>query len=299
MAHPKALESGSKTQYVYTDWPLNACSSLRIYQRMALKKTLISLRLDPEVLAWYRTQTGYQLMMQDVLKRHMARTLNPMPGEIPMTVTRVVKPSKKSVESEKAPVTTSAEGLESGAGSPHLTKHSDSSHDDLILETVRQPLYDTQVQPGLFDMPLTRREEYRQSAPNIVFFQNPAGRGPAFTNLASAGVLTWPKRFDVDGIRISFSHLVDISEASISFTVGEKLYLCLALKNMERDDDPIKDEERGPLLPRMRLKHAGINPTIFIPSLQSFMATLNTGGKHFESAETRVQLDGLLHRAIQ
>jgi BrnA antitoxin of type II toxin-antitoxin system len=267
---------------------------------MALKKTLISLRLDPEVLAWYRTQDGYQLMMQDVLKRHMARTLNPMPGEIPMPVTKVVKPSKKSVEPERGSVSRVLGGAEeAGLGGPRFTEHDDIPHGKLRLECVRQPLYDTQVQPGLFDMPLNRREEYRQSAPNIAFFQNPAGRGPSFTNITGAGQLHWPKKFDMDGIRISFSHLVDISEASVLFIVGEKTYLSLALKNMERDDDPIKDAEHGPLLPRMRLKHTGINPTIFIPSTQNFTAILNTGGKHFESAEIRMQLDGMLHREIQ
>lgn len=311
---------------------------------MPLKKSLISLRLDPEVLAWYRSQGGgYQLVIQDVLKRHMTRTLNPMPGDLSMSP--VIRPPSMGENPNPCPkckgigtikkkqgklvVQISCPACEGttfgpedpGRGGTGLEESSDGllqqcaldSPDDrfvavkdarqgtIRLEHLRQPLYDTQVHGTMFDVPMNRREEYQKNAPSIAFFQNPGGpgRGEAFTNVATSGQLSWPKRFNIDGIRVSFSHLVDISQASLALQIGEKRYLTLPLKNMERDDDPIKDGEYGPLLPRMRLKHVGISPTIYIPPVQWFGVTIDTGGKHFESAEIRVQLDGMLYREIQ
>jgi hypothetical protein len=177
----------------------------------------------------------------------------------------------------------------------------DARQGTIRLERLRQPLYDTQVHGTMFSVPMARRDEFIATPPPIMFFQNGIGptRGLSITNLATAGQLSWPKRFDIDGIRISFSHLVDISEASFALRIGEKSYLTMPLVNMERDDDPIKDAEHGPLLPRMRFKHVGISPTIYIPPVQWFGVELNPGNKHFESAEIRVQLDGVVYREIQ
>jgi hypothetical protein len=177
----------------------------------------------------------------------------------------------------------------------------DARQGTIRLERLRQPLYDTQVHGTMFSVPMARRDEFIATPPPIMFFQNGIGptRGLSITNLATAGQLSWPKRFGIDGIRISFSHLVDISEASFALRIGEKSYLTMPLVNMERDDDPIKDAEHGPLLPRMRFKHVGISPTIYIPPVQWFGVELNPGNKHFESAEIRVQLDGVVYREIQ
>jgi hypothetical protein len=300
---------------------------------MPKKKTSITMRIDPDVLAWYKAHSeSYQLTIQEVLQRHMTRTTNPMPGDLSMPA--ATKPPKKTKDPkpEKGQVFRSTEeywqsltgfedvsdadlakqlddalqgsrGLDDLKPSPgaRFTEHKDARTGTIRLESCRQPLYDTQVHGTMFNVPMGRRDEYIANPPPIVFFQTGGGpnRGPAITNLATSGQLTWPKRFDLDGVRISFSHLVDISEAHFELQIGEKRYLTMPLKNMERDDDPIKDGEYGPLLPRMRLKHVGITPTIYIPPVQWFGLTINTGGKHFESAEIRVQLDGTIHREIQ
>jgi hypothetical protein len=307
---------------------------------MPKKKTSITMRIDPDVLAWYKAHSpAYQLTLQEVLQRHMTRTQNPMPGDLsmpaetkPPTLSDDPKPCvkckgngiiKKKVGKLFVQVACptckgsgwtehvdppGSEGVadadiqkgitEDPSGS--LVTIKDARHGDLRLERLCQPLYDTQVHGTMFDVPMARRDEFNANPPPIMFFQNGGGpkRGPAITNVQSSAQLYWPKRFDVDGIRISFSHLVDISEASLMLQIGEKPYLTLPLKNMDRDDDPIKDAEHGPLLPRMRLKHVGITPTIHIPPVQWFGVQLNTGGKYFESAEIRVQLDGTIYREI-
>lgn len=268
--------------------------------RMKNKK-LIALRLDPDLLGWYRNQgAGYQSRMQEALRQHMLRTDHPLPGEANMARKT---PTKQSISSDSEKSAASRGGTDSLAekflGSANLTTFPDAAAGEIRLETIRQPLYDTQVQAGIFSLPMSRRDEHISQPPEISFFQDPRGRGQRDTNLATSGGLTWPKRFDVDGVRISISHLVDISEATFSLTVGEKRYLTLPLVNMERDDDLDKDTAAGPLLPRMRFKTPDISPSIHIPPCQHFVARINTGSKYFESAEVRVQLLGELHREIQ
>jgi hypothetical protein len=134
----------------------------------------------------------------------------------------------------------------------------------------------------------------------ICFFHNPNGRSEAYTNMRTAGQFTWPKRFLLDGIRISLSKVVDISKASFYFQIGEKLYFNLPLMNMERDDDVEKDAAAAPGLPPIRLKHLGITPSLYIPPVQHFSLVLNTGDIDWRDrhVDVRVQLDGMLYREI-
>lgn len=274
--------------------------------RMKNKK-LIALRLDPDLLGWYRNQgAGYQSRMQEALRQHMLRTDHPLPGEADMAHKKTATKQgwdTRLVSGDDAPATVQLKEAQDGdivyRGGGRYVTVSDGTVGDVRLEKIRCPLYDTQVQTNIFDLPAGRREEHLHNPPAITFFQNPNGRSSAFTNMQSSGQLCWPKRFDIDGMRVGISELVDVGEAYLDLRIGEVRCLSIPLKNMERDDDVSKDLANCPVLPRMRFKHVGIDPPLYIPPVQNFRVTLFTGSKSFGSAEIRVQLDGFLYREIQ
>jgi hypothetical protein len=94
----------------------------------------------------------------------------------------------------------------------------DARSGNVRLEAIHQPLYDSAV---------------ISAAGTISFFQNPAGRPPIQTNLATAGQLSWPKRFSVRALRqvaspglTLFADFASfLSKASYKVNVGEKQYL--------------------------------------------------------------------------
>jgi hypothetical protein len=165
-----------------------------------------------------------------------------------------------------------------------ITTVRDMRKGEVLLEKGRQPIYDTQLWSG--------------NRCSIAFFQNPNGRSTAYSNLISPGCFNWPKRFTVDGIRVSFSQKVDISKGYLRLTIGEKGYLTMALANLERDDDPVKDAAAAPTLPPIRLKHLGLNPGFYIPPVQNFCVTIDAGDIESMCCDVRVQLEGTLYREI-
>ena len=100
---------------------------------------------------------------------------------------------------------------------PVFRQASDAAQGDVKLEAITQPLYD--------------QATISSGASVTAFFQNPNGRSRLFTNLESAGSLTWPKRYSVKAFRLVPNPAGD-AEATISFhanghftfRVGEKDY---------------------------------------------------------------------------
>lgn len=100
---------------------------------------------------------------------------------------------------------------------PLYRQASDAAAGDVKLEAITQPLYDEQ--------------DIASGASTTSFFQNPAGRSFLFTNLESAGSLTWPKRYSVKALRLvpdPVGAAVDVAEfhgnGHTIFRVGEKNY---------------------------------------------------------------------------
>lgn len=100
---------------------------------------------------------------------------------------------------------------------PVYRQADDAAQGDVKLEAITQPLYDNQT--------------IATGASTTSFFQNPAGRSFLFTNLETAGALTWPKRYSVKAFRVvpSFAAAAEnlqsfYSTGSFTFRVGEKNY---------------------------------------------------------------------------
>ncbi len=166
---------------------------------------------------------------------------------------------------------------------PDFINFKDGEHGELRLEVIRQPLYDTY-------------EGLLHSA--VSFFQNPAGRGLAQTNLYTAGQLSWPKRFYVDKLVVQFDAVPAskyLKEFSLRFVLGEKMYHTIPLKNMHevrkgRWEYAIEQPSHDPKRPS----------GIYIPAIQNFRLILDCG-KYAQTKkhEVRAELHGSLCREIQ
>lgn len=100
---------------------------------------------------------------------------------------------------------------------PVFRQASDAAQGDVKLEAITQPLYDGQT--------------IATGASTTSFFQNPNGRSRFFTNLETAGSLTWPKRYSVKAFRIVPSPAAAAQNVQnfyangyFVFRVGEKDY---------------------------------------------------------------------------
>jgi|GEM_PF-1649485 len=71
---------------------------------------------------------------------------------------------------------------------PVFRQASDAAQGDVKLEAITQPYYDEQT--------------IATGASTTSFFQNPNGRSRFFTNMETAGSLTWPKRYSIKAFRI-------------------------------------------------------------------------------------------------
>lgn len=165
----------------------------------------------------------------------------------------------------------------------------DARQGDIRLECVWQPVWDTQV----------------LGAADVQFFQNPAGRSEANTNLWSAGCFSWPRRYYVWEIVFQFGPsgvarfvpdymrtpervigpLAD--KIVVNFQIGEKRYYQTPLSVMFR---------QYPLTYRAALCSA-----LYIPPVQNFRAWLSFGKEqHFPSPQmARCILNGYLLRELQ
>jgi len=100
---------------------------------------------------------------------------------------------------------------------PVYRQASDAAQGDVKLEAITQPLYDAQ--------------SIATGGSTVSFFQNPSGRSRLFTNVETAGTLTWPKRYSIKAFRIvpspsaAASDLVNFyGNGNFVFRVGEKDY---------------------------------------------------------------------------
>lgn len=155
------------------------------------------------------------------------------------------------------------------------------SHLPQLLETIWQPLYDTApVTPG---------------GGSWVFFQNPGGRGSEFTNLESAGQLTWPRRFTAWEIDFQFSHPPEelglIGRATqhsavVTMSIGEKRHFQMPLISLY-NPSPTK-------------YRAALCSPLYIPPVQHFMVRLETPhhGVYGKPGVMRCTLSGYHHRPI-
>jgi hypothetical protein len=100
---------------------------------------------------------------------------------------------------------------------PVFRQASDAAQGDVKLEAITQPYYDEQT--------------IATGASTTSFFQNPNGRSRFFTNMETAGSLTWPKRFSIKAFRIVPSAATAAQNVQnfyanghFVFRVGEKDY---------------------------------------------------------------------------
>lgn len=100
---------------------------------------------------------------------------------------------------------------------PVFRQASDAAQGDVKLEAITQPLYD--------------QATIATGASTTSFFQAPGGRSFLFTNVESAGSLTWPKRYSVKAFRLVPNPAGDAAatiafhaNGHFTFRVGEKNY---------------------------------------------------------------------------
>lgn len=194
------------------------------------------------------------------------------------------------------------------------------SDKDLRLEVIDQPLYDTQtvINPCF----LSRREReaaFRRDFIEVQFFQDPGGRYLSETNVQTAGQLSWPKRFFIRGISLTFDRPLDpkqVDEMHVGISIGEKNYLSLPLAECHDRQDNIDGERasfrhvigkqyneaeeqalanyNGP-----KKEFAPPAASIQIPPVQNFTVRLTMGKSIGGETEVRCKLLGLLAREIQ
>jgi hypothetical protein len=105
---------------------------------------------------------------------------------------------------------------------PVYRQADDAAQGDVKLEAITQPLYDEQ--------------SIVTGGSTTSFFQAPGGRSRLFTNLESAGTLTWPKRYSIKAFRIVPSPatraeniMAFYASGYFTFRVGEKDYFVAPL----------------------------------------------------------------------
>jgi hypothetical protein len=191
---------------------------------------------------------------------------------------------------------------------PLYRQASDAAAGDVKLEAITQPLYDN--------------ANIASGAGITALFQNPAGRSPLFTNVESAGSLTWPKRFNVKAFRLIPSPSGD-AEAVVSlhvnghfsFRVGEKIYFICPNFLLTPGVGFEVYQILGAAVPAapansVNLAHNGrpdhhnlyvVQHPIWLPSVQNFRVTLDMAATHVPGVaiSTWVMLEGEYFREIQ
>ncbi len=166
---------------------------------------------------------------------------------------------------------------------------SDAAMGEIKLEIMKDlVLYDTQFQMNPYQWPKNMSERLLAEPAPIHFFQGPGGRGMQFSNVETAGSLSWPKRAIVHQVTIQIDRLLDpaaMKQLSVEFRVGEKSYLTIPIMNMTEQK------------PGLRYSHAV--PDVLIPPVQNFVVKLMTGDKWLGETELRCELLTDLYREIQ
>jgi hypothetical protein len=191
---------------------------------------------------------------------------------------------------------------------PIFRQASDAAQGDVKLEAITQPLYDeAQIATG---------------ASVTSFFQSPAGRSRLFTNLESAGALTWPKRYSVKAFRLVPDLTGDAEGVAslhmnghFTFRVGEKDYFVvpnfiltpgvgLEVALITGNAAPAGPANGINLVHNGRPEHRNIyilQHSIWLPSVQNFRAVLDMAATFTTAASinTWVFLEGEQFREIQ
>ncbi len=173
-----------------------------------------------------------------------------------------------------------------------LTTHDDAGQGQIKLETIWQPLWDTQL--------------IEQGKDTLFFFQNPNGRGTEKTNVPTAGQLSWPKRFHLWEVSLHFkkAHVLQFvkdhgevlknffearlnNDFSMTVRIGEKHHLQMPLGAMY---NPTPGQYR-----------AAICTPLYLPPVQNFSVILNWRAFRDEGLihSCRAVMHGYLHREIQ
>lgn len=184
----------------------------------------------------------------------------------------------------------------------------DAQSGDIKLEAVHQPIYDSAV---------------INAAGIKSFFQNPAGRSQLQTNVATAGQLSWPKRFSIKAFRAvpSFSALATdllsyFDNTIFRCNVGEKQYLVcpamlitpgtgLEIQLLTGAAAPVAPANGQNYARHGRPEHRNIYAlihSIYIPPVQNFVVSLEVGAGVTLSTNgftAWVYLEGELLREIQ
>lgn len=191
---------------------------------------------------------------------------------------------------------------------PVFRQASDAAQGDVKLEAITQPLYDEQT--------------IATGASSTSFFQNPSGRSRFFTNLETAGSLTWPKRYSIKAFRIVPSPAAAAQNVQnfyangyFVFRVGEKDYFTsplhlitpgcgLLVWNIIGAAAPAAPANGINVATNGESNHRNIyilQHAIWLPSVQNFrgivemLSTFSTSA----SIDTWMYLEGELFREIQ
>lgn len=201
---------------------------------------------------------------------------------------------------------------------PVFQDPSSAAAGEVKLEALSQPIYDQQNVPSSSVSTVT------------AFFQNPNGRSLLFTNLESAGSLTWPKRFSIKAFRLipnpAGAVAADIANFYIlSFCrlkIGEKDYfVCPAFLLTPGVAIEVSTATAATAVTGQSLNftHNGrpdhrnlyvLQHQIWIPSVQNFTFRLETAGLTVSASSTGsdgtasrlstwVFLEGELFREVQ
>ncbi len=191
---------------------------------------------------------------------------------------------------------------------PVFRQASDAAQGDVKLEAITQPLYDEQA--------------VVTGASTVSFFQNPNGRSRFFTNLETAGSLTWPKRYSIKALRIVPSPSAAAQNIQnfyangyMNLRVGEKDYFTapthlitpgcgLLVWNILGNAAPAAPANGINVATNGEANHRNIyilQHSIWLPSVQNFRVVLEMLSTFSTSATIDVwcYLEGELFREIQ
>jgi hypothetical protein len=191
---------------------------------------------------------------------------------------------------------------------PVYRQASDAAQGDVKLEAITQPIYDNQT--------------ITTGASTVSFFQNPSGRDYTFTNLDTAGALTWPKRFSIKAFRIvlSFAALAQdqasfYSNGNFVLRVGEKNYFVCPLFLLTPGvglEVYLVTGAAAPTAPATGVNYATngwaehrniyiLQHAVWLPSVQNFrgIVTMESTNTLSASQSVWIMLEGELFREIQ
>ena len=191
---------------------------------------------------------------------------------------------------------------------PVYRQADDAATGDVKLEAITQPYYDNAT--------------IATGGSTTSFFQQPNGRATLFTNLESAGTLTWPKRYSIKAFRIVPStaslaqDLVNFyANGTFTFRVGEKNYFVspvvlitpgvgLLVWNILGAAAPLTPANGSNVATNGESNHRNIyilQHPIWLPSVQNFRGVIDMAASFTTSASLSIwmYIEGELFREIQ